>query len=229
VKYKVVLKEKKKLSSNISQFIFSIEENYTFYSGQWLDFYLNIDNKEYIGGYSIVSTPFDKGIVELAIKYSEKNIVTRYLHESSKNGEIFYISEAKGNIYFEPSINKNIVLIAGGIGITPLISIFKYANKINYPYSLKILYSVKNIENLVYKDEIENVVNVNSLFKAYYFITNKASYEFTGRIDKNILKKCFNNNTVFFLCGPFSMIDDINNILLKIGVNKDHILYEKWW
>lgn len=229
MKYKVNLKEKNKLSENIIQLIFSLEDEYNFYTGQWIDFFINIDNKEYIGGYSIVSTPLDKGIIELAIKYSNKHKVTNYLHDFAKEGEIFYISEAQGDIYFDPLINKDITLIAGGIGITPLLSMLRYANQIKYNHKFNILYTAKDNKGLVYKENIESIISENNLFKADYFITDKDSDQFTGRIDKDILKKYFNDNTIFFLCGPKQMIDEINNNLLEIGVKKENILYEKWW
>ncbi|GIW22907.1 MAG: hypothetical protein KatS3mg068_1914 [Candidatus Sericytochromatia bacterium] len=228
MKYKVILKEKNQLSSNIYQLIFELESEYRFYPGQWIDFFLTIDNKEYISGYSIVSTPLEKNILELGIK-SSNNKVTSYLFKFAKKQETFYISQAQGKIYFVPSINKNILLIAGGIGITPLISIFKFTYQINYPFEVCILYSSKNMDDLVYKKDIDKIVSLNKNFKSNYFITDKNSKSFTGRINKEILSKFLKENQIFFLCGPNQMINDINNYLLNLKINSKNIFFEKWW
>ena len=96
----------------------------SFKAGQWLDCYLDLVEGRAVAGYTMTSSPIEN-MVELAVKYSETNPVTMFIHCSVKTGDVLWIDGGKGDTYFEKGMAESLFLIAGGIGITPIMSIIR--------------------------------------------------------------------------------------------------------
>ncbi|KAK9838427.1 hypothetical protein WJX84_008209 [Apatococcus fuscideae] len=99
----------------------------SFKSGQWVDFH--IPGVQQIGGYSITSTPaqlLQEGVLELAVKQA-RYPPARWVHEQAQPGDVVKV-EVGGDFHLTPGDDRRpLLLIAGGIGITPLVSIFSHA------------------------------------------------------------------------------------------------------
>ena len=65
----------------VKRFVFDLgQQHFNFLPGQWIDFYVEIEGCEQIGGYSLISAPQNtQGQIELAIKASPHHVVTRWL------------------------------------------------------------------------------------------------------------------------------------------------------
>ena len=96
-----------------------------FKPGQWVDFFVTLEGAEAIGGYSITSSPSLQDSIGLAIKLDEgDHPVTNWLHKSARVGDTVEISLG-GDFYYTADMDGPIVLIAGGIGLTPLMGIVR--------------------------------------------------------------------------------------------------------
>ena len=95
-----------------------------FLPGQWIDLSILINGHREVAGYSITSNPAHNSSISLAVKDVGDDLVTRHIHDSMVDGDI--VSLSVGGTCTYSSDKKNALLLAGGIGITPLISIFKY-------------------------------------------------------------------------------------------------------
>ena len=153
-------------------------DNSSFKAGQWVDFF--IPGVDKVGGYSMCSKPsnFEKeGTLDLAVKYSTW-APAQWLHTQAKigskvafkiGGEFHYpnkLIEATDGYECE----HDVLLIAGGVGINPLASIFfhlhehevdkKNLNEHN-GRSVHLLYSSRTKEELIFCDKIRNIVASN--------------------------------------------------------------------
>lgn len=195
---------------------------YTFRPGQWIDLFG--PNGIGIGGYTITSSIKDKGFIDLAIRESTSHPVTKYLHENVQVGDEVMITEGQGKFFLTPELmNTSLTLIAGGIGITPLLSMFRSVDKELVP--VKVFYSVSSDEDILFKEELSPF----TIFTVTKSPTPDWSGE-TSRINLEFLQKyqC-DFNSHFFICGPRPLIDGLTKELLDYGVSKDRIHYEKWW
>ena len=196
--------------------------SYTFKPGQWIDLYG--PNNIGIGGYTIISSNKDHGFIDLAVRESSTHPVTKYLHEELKVGDDVMITEGQGKFFLTPELmNSPLTLIAGGIGITPLLSMFRSMDKTKT--QVKVFYSVSSDEDILFKEELEKF--------ATFTVTKSPSKNWSGettRIDLEFLKKhqC-NLDSHFFICGPRPMIDGLATELQGAGVLKERIHFEKWW
>lgn len=193
---------------------------YVFKPGQWIDLYG--PNEKEIGGYTITSSIHDIGFIDLAVRESTTHPVTQYLHSKARIGDVVMITQGQGQFFLTPELmTAPLTLIAGGIGVTPLLSMFRSSNK----EQLKLFYSVSSDEDILFKEELAP--------HATFTVTKPPSGQWKGersRINLNLLKKHETNfNSHFFICGPRSMIDGIKNELMDYGVPKSHIHFEKWW
>ncbi len=114
-----------------------------------------------------------------------------------------------------------ILLIAGGIGITPLKSLFeKFAN---IGSEVSLLYSARSENDFALKSELDKLINPNA--RVYYFAENKL-----GRLTPELIKNSVPdiNQRFVYLCGPPPMMKAVRRYLLDLGLSKKNIIYEKF-
>ncbi len=213
--------------------IFTLEHDkadYKFKSGQWIDLHLDpelIGHAKNIGGYTIISTPKQPNKIELAVRESNHHPVTQFLHSPQALNTTVQITEGQGKFYLNPA-HKSLcpVFIAGGIGVTPILSMTREMAFENDNF--KLFYSASFFKDFVLKKELKK----NSIFTV---TKEKATDEVmqNGRIDFAFLEKFLDsqkiNTSPFYICGPREMIDSVKSDLLKLGVRSNFIFHEKWW
>lgn len=213
--YKLNVVSIKQETKKIKIFRFSYgNQEFTFHPGQWIDLFVPLEGKN-CGGYTIISATLDVGFIELAVRESETHLVTKYLHQQLQIGDVLECSKAQGKFYLTAELgNSSLVFIAGGIGITPILSMLRSVDSFNK----KLFYSVSYSEDIILKDELTPFTK---------FLVTK---EGAPRISVNLLKENqVDFNSHFFICGPRSMIDSLVYELKGQGVIDSKIHYEKWW
>ncbi|XP_063585195.1 oxidoreductase NAD-binding domain-containing protein 1-like [Penaeus indicus] len=223
--------------------------DFSFKAGQWIDMF--IPGIEAVGGFSMYSSPnqlAEKGTLELGIKFS-KWPPAFWIHDQCKVGSSVAI-RVGGDFYFAPEIGDpsyDLLLIAGGVGLNPLASIFSYASHLHKlhqenheeycPGKIKLLYSAKTFEDLLYKEVLDTISSNNPNMEVQYFTTRsmppKSSSAKYGHITQEDLKSAVKslNLSVLktFICGPPPMIEKVNENLLAIGLAQNQLIFEKWW
>lgn len=132
-------------------------------------------------------------------------------------------------IFTERSSQKNkILLIAGGIGITPIRSLIEY---MAHNKDVVLLYSNKTEKEIVFKKEIDEL-SKKYKFPAYYILSQEQGKEgmISGRIDGEKIKKLVPDimEREVYICGPQLMTDAIKRDLTTMGVSPNLIHFEKF-
>ena len=133
-------------------------------------------------------------------------------------------------------LNENaqeVVLLGGGIGITPFRDMIKYAADKKLPMKLALIYSNKTPADIVYKDEWPIFEKQNPNFKAINTITDGSDPSWkgkTGRINEELIREICDdfNNTLFYICGPPGMVDGLSKLLKTMNVSQQNIKIEKF-
>ncbi len=204
-----------------------------FKPGQWVDFFVTIEGAEAIGGYSITSSPSAQTSIGLAIKLDEgDHLVTNWLHKDAQVGDSVEISVG-GDFYFTPDMTGPVVLIAGGIGLTPLMSVMRAIDESEQPTPTTLIYSVSTSSEILFRQELEEIARRNPAISLVFTITRPGFERWdghTGRIDDDLLHAPrVSPDSLFFICGPPDMIRDVIGMLVKLGAPGSRIKYEQWW
>jgi glycine betaine catabolism B len=199
--------------------------------GQWVEVSVEVDGEFRTSGYSVTTSPTRRGMVGLAIKSSASHPVTRWLHHA-RQGDTLQITRGQGPFVFVPDMGEDIVLIGGGVGVTPLLSIWRYVRDACPETHATLYYSVSHPDEILFREELEQSARQHTHVSLELTVTQPcASWQGqTGRINKHkIAALNAPPNTLFYLCGPPGMVDDMEHFLRELGVPASRIIFEKWW
>lgn len=204
-----------------------------FMAGQWVDFFVTLEGAEAVGGYSITSSPAEQTAFSLAIKQDgSDHPVTNWLHEDAQVGDKVEVALG-GDFYYEPDEADSVVLIAGGIGLTPLMSIVRSAHELAMHTHLTLIHSASTPDELLFKDELISIASANPRIRPVFTVTQSVSDAWdghTGRIDAELLSsESVDLDALYFVCGPPAMIRAMISMLRDLGVPRTQIRYEQWW
>jgi ferredoxin-NADP reductase len=205
---------------------------FRFLPGQWVDLSIDVDGATYTSGYSITTSPIHQGEIELAIKASARHPVARWVHERAVVGDRVRVSQGQGPFVYLPEMSDNVVLIGGGVGITPLLSIFRHVRDANLATQAHLVYSVSDSREILFRDELDAAARTHNNLHVSITVTqpDPAWHGLTGRIDPVKLHALdVPDDTLYYLCGPKGMVEDISSLLHDLGVPMNRIIFEKWW
>jgi len=205
---------------------------FRFLPGQWVDLGIEVDGTTHTAGYSITSSPIHPGEIELAIKASARHPVARWVHERARVGDRVKVSQGQGPFVYLPEMSDNVVLIGGGVGITPLLSIFRHVRDAKLTTQAHLVYSVSDSREILFRDELEAAVRNHDNLHVSITVTQPDPrwHGLTGRIDPVKLHALdVPDDTLYYLCGPQGMVEDMSALLHDLGVPMNRIIFEKWW
>lgn len=206
---------------------------FRFLPGQWVELCVDIDGQPHSAGYSITNSPLQRGGIELAIRTSARHPVARWIHEAARVGDRVQVSQGQGPFVYLPEMGENIVLIGGGVGVTPLLSIFRFIRDADLTTRAHLLYSVSVPEEILFHDELLAAIHTDANLSIELTVTQPAPAWTgrTGRIDVDRLRQIdAPPDTLYYLCGPRGMIEDMSALLHdQMAIPMSRIIFEKWW
>lgn len=218
---KLVFTEKRKVEDDAYSFFFKPKRKFSWRAGQYLFYTIPSDNPDSRGVtryFTISSAPFEKHIAITTRIFKNSSTFKKSLMKLKAGDEI----EASGpdGDFIVTNLKRNLVFIAGGIGITPFRSILAESAHSGQNLNVQLLYANKN-ENIVFKDELESLKNKTSNLKINYFISS--AHIDAQSIEKLITNNKLTNNPLFYVSGPSNFVRAIRDILKSQNVSKENI------
>lgn len=143
--------------------------------------------------------------------------------------------EGPYGVFSNQGMHGPFVFIAGGIGITPLMSMLRTMKEQASLEKTLLFYAVRTREDLVFKEELEALDLDSKWFRmAYIFSEERIDGAYHGYLTKEILEKeisAYNFNIAdptFFICGPPPMMDGAQKVLVSLGVEERNIFTERF-
>lgn len=229
VVYKIKLVNKKEVASNTWLFEFTKPSEFKYRAGQCADF--TIENPKYeddrgnTRSFTIYSAPHEEYLsVIMRIRGSA---FKRSLMEISSTDEVS-LSGPYGSFTLHQQSTRPAVFLAGGVGVTPVLSIIRdsfYKKEIR---KFLLFYSNRNLEDVVAFDELMNYAKLNMGFKFVPTLTAKPDNAWqyqVGRIDKAMLESNLDlkENAVYYISGSLSFVSANRELLLSLGISDDDI------
>jgi len=199
--------------------------------GQFLDLTLAIDGRSVKRSYTIASSPVERDYVEITVKREAQGVVSGYLHDKVKEGDELQISAPSGRFTFTGIEANSIVLIGGGVGITPLMSVIRYLTARGWPNEIVLLYCFREPGDFIFREELEYLQQRNPNLRVIAAATRRGREPWIGlegRFTKEIIAYSLPKIASYriHLCGPPPMMEAIRGMLLELGVPKEQIKTE---
>jgi len=209
--------------------------------GQYMIVSLNVHGNPVKRLYTIASSPSQRGHVELTIKRNPEGLVSRYMHDELKVGDKIRIGAPGGKFFFDDHQAQGVVLIAGGVGITPLMSILRYLTDRSWRGKIYFINAVRSKFDLIYDAELSHLANrFDNLKVLTYYSLSKPSddvaipsnrwLEKSGYINADDLRVFVPEllELPIFLCGPDQMMQAVLKTIISMGVPNEQISTEEF-
>ena len=185
--------------------------------------------------YSIASAPQREGEIDLTVELVENGEVSTFLHQSAVAGDRFEVRGPIGGYFvWEAAQGGPLLLVGGGSGVVPLMSMLRHraAAKANVP--ARLLYSSRSYDDIIYRDELEGLAARGDGFELFHTLTRSQPAGWKGyarRIDDRMLgdvSRVFGAKAMTFICGPTALVENAANALTNLGLRPERIRTERF-
>jgi ring-1,2-phenylacetyl-CoA epoxidase subunit PaaE len=215
-----------------------LASKYRFVQGQFLTLRAELDGEEIRRSYSICAGA-DDGELRVAVKRVDGGRFSNFAFEQLKAGQPIDVMTPDGRFFttLDPGQRKHYVAFAAGSGITPVLSHIKTIFRREPNSRITLIYGNRNHGSILFGEELEDLKDRHIDRFALYHVLSREPQEvelFFGRIDA---AKCaaFLDTLVpvasideAFLCGPYSMIDEVTAALTARGFASQHVHVERF-
>jgi ferredoxin-NADP reductase len=180
------------------------------------------DGYQAIRSYSIASSPLDVGEVELTVDCLTDGEVSPFLHDVVEVGDEL---EVRGPLteYFTWKGSSPLLLIGGGSGVVPLMSMLRHRRRSLPEVQVRLLYSVRSPDDVFYREELGEETTLT-----YTRRTPEAWTGASGRVDAEILGRLAWPDGMVYKCGPNGFVETATQLLMKLGHDPARIRTERF-
>jgi ferredoxin-NADP reductase len=235
--YDVTLTQSREIANGTMAFHFTKPAGFSFKPGQALDLVLNdpdnpaAENSRH--AFSIVNAPFED---ELVLATRMRDSAYKRILRSLGTGASAKVDGPFGSLSLHKDRTRPAVMIAGGIGITPFMSIVRQATHDRLPHPLLLLYSNRRPEDAAFFEDLQKLEQQNGQFRLVATMTDHGQSSLpwhgeTATIDSAFVTRAVGAlmNPIYYLVGPPGMVAAMRGILNQMEVDDDDIRSEDFY
>ena len=175
--------------------------------------------------FSIASSPSERAS-ELAVTISVKGRFTERIFNTLENGSECWLKLPYGEFLF-PS-DRHLVLIAGGVGITPYLSLLGQMLEEHSAQAVSLCYGVRSAEHYLFGDLLSRCGAELPNFAKTVYCEDGSVPGKKGILDIDAIRAAAPAGSLFYLSGPPAMISAFKNRLRDLGVERECIRVDDW-
>ncbi len=197
---------------------------FTYLPGQFMQVTVRPPGEDVLRrAYTIASSPTRTSFVELSIKREQRGKVSQHLHDHAVIGDLLEVGAPYGAFTFTGMDEDSIVLIGGGVGITPLMSVLRYLTDLAWPGTIYCLFSVRSTAEFAFHDELEYLQKRHANLHVLATMTRADGTSWMGPegpITKALLEATVPDLSKrrIHVCGPPPMMAAMKEALMALGV-----------
>ena len=204
---------------------------FSFLPGQFLTYSIEIDGKPVRRSYTIASSAAQTAYVETTIKREDGGLLSDYMHAHVREGDLLDVVAPAGGFTFSGTEADSVVLIGGGVGITPLMAAIRYLSDRAWSGQIYLVYGAQTTEQFIYRDELEYLQRRMSNLHVAATMARASGTSWMGnegQITADFLTRAVPDliKRRVHLCGPPGMMDALKKTLRELGVPPEEIKTE---
>jgi ferredoxin-NADP reductase len=135
---------------------------------------------------------------------------------------------------WEARLGGPLVLIGGGSGIVPLMSMLRHHSTAHSKVPVRLLYSSRTYVDIIYRDELTRLASDGSGLEVFHTLTRAQPTGWSGyarRIDADMLRdvlKPYGKNARIYICGPTPLVEAAADGVVKLGVPANQVRTERF-
>jgi ferredoxin-NADP reductase len=236
--YTTTLEARDEVAEGTMAFQFRKPKGFEFTSGQAIDLILpgqttGDDDQNARHAFSIVSAPFEDHLV---VATRMRDSVFKRALKSLAVGSPVTINGPFGSLGLHNDRTRAGVFIAGGIGITPFVSMLRQANHEQLPHRLILLYSSRRPEDAAFLADLQQLEEQNAHFRLVATMTDmhlssRTWPNQTGLITADLVGSVVGDlpKPIFYVVGPPGMVEAMRQTLQQGGIDNDDIRSEEFY
>lgn len=209
-------------------------------AGQFLTLSVEVAGKEYQRAYSLNTAMNVDPLPSITIKRVDGGVVSNHILDTVSKGAKIKALKPRGNFVFDPDpvASRHLVLIAGGSGITPIISIAKTALHMEPNTTISMLYCNRNEGSIIFNQKIEELrKKFARRFEVLHMLSEPTESwnGGKGKLDEEniggVIARFANwskPRTEYYICGPEGLMGASKNGLTKLGISENRIHLESF-
>jgi glycine betaine catabolism B len=192
-------------------------------AGQYLNLKLTIDGKRVNRSYTIASPPTRKTYCEISVKQTPNGYGSKHLHATWREGQRIQIGAPAGKFHFAGHESDRIVLIAGGIGITPMMSVTRSLTDRKWRGQIYLVFSVREVRDIVFRDELRELQAAHPNLHVCITVSQDPGTPWQGargHITRELIESFVPDlrRGPIMLCGPDAMMTAMRELLVGMGI-----------
>ncbi|MEM7407899.1 MAG: 2Fe-2S iron-sulfur cluster-binding protein [Pseudomonadota bacterium] len=210
-----------------------------FLPGQYLTFRLPIPghDRPLTRCYSLSDSPTHPDYYRVTVKRLKGEVdglVSTFLHQELQPDDLVDVKAPSGQFHLDSETHGPVVLIGGGVGITPALSMLNYITATGSSRETWLFYGVRDSSQQVQREYLRQLGTENENVRLNICFSQPGPNDELGRdfdhaewVTVDLLKRLLpSNNYDFFICGPAAMMDSLTHDLTAWGVPKSKIHFE---
>ena len=196
--------------------------------GDFLYVHATLDGKTIKRAYTPSSLPGSTGFFDLTVKRYESGVVSKYLHDQRIGNTVLMSGPNPGGHWID-GMAKRVGFIAGGTGITPMISIIRWILTKRLDAELFVIFANKTEADIIFRQEWERNLREYPNFHCHHVLEQPPTgwAQGIGRVTTDVLRGHLpppGPDTCVFLCGPPPMVDTLETTLKELGYPEQAII-----
>jgi ferredoxin-NADP reductase/Fe-S-cluster-containing hydrogenase component 2 len=232
---KLRLAEVEKITPDVKTFRFKLASGeaipFAFLPGQFLTLLVSPHGVPIKRAYTIASSPTWRDRIEITVKREAHGVVSRWLHDDLKVGDLVEIEAPNGTFIFDGSQAANVILVGAGVGITPMMSAARYLCDSGWKGTAWLVLGFRSPQDYIFREELERLAERNPNLRVTATMSHASPTEWSGRhgrIDAGMLRSVIQEigSCRAHICGPPKMMEAVRGNLLELGLDSDQVRTE---
>jgi ferredoxin-NADP reductase len=192
-----------------------------FRPGQHVQFGIEVEGKRRVRVFSVSSSQAaKKGTFSVSVKAHPDGYVSQFLHRELTPGTLVHLSQAEGDFVLPNVVPDRLLLISGGSGITPVMSMIRTLRDTGHRGEVTFLHYARSRDDEMFTGDLDELAQEpNVTMQRIYTRKPEPGAELAGRFQIDHLKHLGIDpaNTLSYVCGPAGLIATVRDTYTGLG------------